>query len=317
MKISISINTLPGDLFLIVFDFLYARVVVSAGSAARVSRHTNLTSRTAFQIGLFRRVSRYFKDLLDRVYVFDNTQFYSVTSKLAFGFLTSEKTRRGVVSRFKRHVSRGLPVPVHLDLTGLNFKTLMLRPHATVVCVQSISFVGSVFKLPETLRDRLPVKSPHLLSELTVLNHDESVQLIGGRHARFNHGFFAEHQHVPYVPLQVNLIGMTLAGVNLDALRDVHTIILALSTGVTPGQISRFTCARKLSLSNDMADLECVRNLIHLKHLYFRNSPRVDNVDVLYSLSALEYVDGKRSGVAAADWAALQVARPSLAIVQT
>ena len=140
---SSTILHLPHDIFLIICDFLYPRIDRHDHDSRRRdlnSRHTNLTSTIAFNIGLFRQVNRHFKNVLDIVYVFDNTQFYSLTGELALTFLSSSKKRRGVVSRFHRQVSCGLPVPLHLDLSGLNFKTCVIN------CINKKNILAVVLK---------------------------------------------------------------------------------------------------------------------------------------------------------------------------
>lgn len=312
------LDQLPCDLIVQILRFFY----VTDGP------HRNSVSH-AHALGVLRQISRRFKVLIDTA-THDGSNSagpsFCLTGARALRFATVASVRHGAVTRFvaphrvtRTHArDRGHtptaahPLPLHLDFARLrlDFVDPLQVPR---VPVRSISLLES-FQTWRSIQEKdASWCAQRTIKSLTRLTATESRALVGvagydpeltPRAARCN----PDHDpSLPYLPVHVNLIGCRLTDINFNTLKYVHTIILIHSTGVTPHQVSQLTCVRVLSLAADgLPDLECVRTLVHLRFLFFRDNRAITCVEPLHELENLCYVDGTGTRVPERAWIALQ-----------
>ena len=293
------LDTLPAELLFKVLVFCD----VVAPDPDRPSR-----LQQAHAQGVFRQVSRACKRRVDEAIAprpCSPLRAFFLGDNVALRFVTDPRVRRGAVARFTACGVKGAPpvLPLHLEFLCVQLGDVD-PDQLHGVRVRSMSFVGSFRRNP--LSQKWRACAVHVVEQLHLVPRDESLAFV----RRPPHPFPVSPEGLQFVPLQVNLIGLGLDGVDLEPLRYVHTIILALSTGVTGSQVSKLTGVRTLSLGRGFTSLECVRELVHLRFFFFRDNPEITDVTPLLELRNLRYVDGTNTGVPLCAWSRLQAARP-------
>jgi len=281
------LNNLPSELILKILKYFYTN-----DGYNHVSH--------AYALGVVRQVARKYKNLVD--YDFSKLQHttFNLTGRLALRFVINPVIRYGAIARFYKYRQQQ-HLPLHLDFYGVSVNKVELL-QVPVVCVHSVSLVGAFQSTNHNNNLDGLWEATHTIRVLEQLTVEQSMALISGNMAPVSH----IHSPLPYWPIRVNFMGCCLHGADFSVLRHVHTVIMAYSAGVTPHQVSQLKSVRTLSLGSCFTDLECVRSLVHIRFLFFRNNPEITSLEPLHALEHLSYVDGTNTNVPLRAWHALK-----------
>ena len=281
------LDNLPSELMLNILKYFY-----TSDGYDHVSH--------AYALGVVRQVGRKYKNLVD--YDFSKSQHttFNLMGRLALRFAMYPVIRYGAIARFYKYRQQQ-HLPLHLDFYGVTVNKVDLL-QVPVVRVQSVSLVGAFQSTNHNNNLDALWEATHTIRVLEQLTVEQSMALISGNMAPVSH----IHNPHPYWPIRVNFIGCCLHGADFSVLRHVHTVIMAYSAGVTPHQVSQLKSVRTLSLGSGFTDLECVRSLVHIRFLFFRNNPEITSLEPLHALEHLSYVDGTNTNVPLSAWHALK-----------
>ena len=248
----------------------------------------------AYALGVIRGVNHKFKNIVDEL----PYNIFYLTGKLALRFARDPAIRQGAISRFCKNGRQELPL--HLDFYGVTItvtKAELLQ--SPVVRVKTVSLVGAYQSMKNLMVFHNSWPATHTIRDITNLSVDQSMDLVFGRKTLPN-------TTLPYCPVRVDFKGCCLRNANFYMLRNVYTVLMKDSTEVMPHQVSQLKNVRMLSLGSGFRDLECVRYLVHLRYLCFRNNPEITSIEPLHALTHLCYVDGYNTNVSDGAWNALK-----------
>lgn len=276
-----ELNNLPHELLLYIIKWFYT------------CKEYNHVSH-AYALGVIREINHKYKDLVDEL---PRTSFY-LTGKLALRFFQNPTIRHGAISRFCKDEHRELPL--HLDFYGVTIsvtKAELLQ--SPVVHVTSVSLVGAFQSINnlDVFTELWP--ATHTIREIKQLSVEQSMALVSTTPANITSNF-------PYWPISVNFRECCLRDANFYTLQNAHTVLMAYTTNSTPYQVSQLKNVRFLSLGSGFTNLECVRSLVHLRYLFFRNNPKITSIEPLHALEHLCYVDGLNTNVLHGAWTAFK-----------
>lgn len=255
----------------------------------------------AYTLGVMRQISRKYKDLVDVVFSASPKTTFFLTGNLALRFAMNPQTRYGALAWFSKYGQQQPHLPLHLDFYNVTVNKVDLLQFP-LVRVQSVSLVGAFHSTNHNNNLDGLWEATHTIRVLEQLTVEQSMAVISGNMAPVSH----IQSRLPYWPIRVNFIGCCLNGADFSVLRHVHTVIMPYSIGVTPYQVSQLKSVRTLSLGSGFTNLECVRSLVHLRLLFFRDNPEITLLQPLHELKHLSYVDGTNTNVPLSEWHALK-----------